>query len=317
MNDTLPGYCGSPVASLAEIDDAAVTPIEKPNRVVAPFTWFGGKGQLAPKILPLLPAGRIYVEPYAGAASLFWHLAEPRQVEVLNDVDAEIVNLFRVLQDADQFRELRHRLIWTPYSLDEFRRAIAVANDPHAMAIDRAWGFFARQNMGFCGKPNPTPGNWGRAFKASRKMGSVNAKWRCRIATLTAWHDRLTRVQLDHRDALQVIAYWDSPDTVFYVDPPYVGETRKTRAVYQHECDDEHHRRLVDHLLKIKGQAVVSGYDNQLYRPLLKAGWTHRRFNVTCSAAGRVRGSGLQGEGAASQKVPRCEVVWMKCQRTK
>jgi len=100
----------------------------------APVLWFGGKGKLARKIVPLLPRGRVYVEPFMGAASVFFHLPRPRPVEVLNDIDGELVNLFRVLQCPDTFRSFCHRVTWTPYARAEFIRALQSPMDADPVA---------------------------------------------------------------------------------------------------------------------------------------------------------------------------------------
>lgn len=289
--------------------DEILESIPPPNRTMAPFPWFGGKGMLAKKIIPLLPQATTYVEPYAGAASVFWHLPQPYPVEVLNDLDGRIVNLFRVLQDRAKFEELAHRLVWTPYARDEFRRALAILQDPDASDIDRAWGFFVAQNQGFSGLAN-SDGDWGRALGGTdRGMATNTNRWRGRLKLLAHWHDRLTRVQIDSIDALKCIRYWDTPDTLFYVDPPYVLETRKGGG-YAHEADDQHHQALVQLLLDIQGKAVLSGYDHPLYKPLEEAGWHKILIPTVAHAAGRVRGSGLRGEGMATAKVPRFEVIW-------
>jgi DNA adenine methylase len=291
---------------MREIDDSIVANIAIPEEPMAPVFWYGGKGMIAKRHLPHLPHGRIYVEPYCGAASMFWHLPKPRPVEILNDLNKELINLFRCLQDPATFDELRHRLIWTPYSLDEFRHALQMPED--APAVDRAWAMFVRQNMGFAGKAK-TPGDWGRHTKNTQ---TIKAALGSRLSMLAKWHDRLSTVQLDSRDAREVIAYWDSPHTVFYIDPPYVKDTRKTLNVYQHETDDDHHQNLVKTLLQIKGQAMLSGYDTQLYAPLTDAGWETRKFNTSCHAAGRVRGSVLRGKNAATDHAARTEVIWIK-----
>jgi DNA adenine methylase len=202
--------------------------IPQPSRPMAPFQWLGGKGNLARWIIKFLPRGRIYVEPFAGAASVFWHLPEPYPVEVLNDLDDRIVNLYRVLQDREKFRELLHRLIWTPYSRAEFAKALATLQDPEADDVSGAWAFFVAQNQGFSGRPNTmTVGQWSRALSSTcRGMAMTTSKWRSRLKLLSYWHQRLSRVQIDSVDALQAIRYWDTSDTVFYVDPPYVPETR-------------------------------------------------------------------------------------------
>jgi DNA adenine methylase len=296
---------------MKEIDDAVVEQIAQPNRVMAPVMWYGGKGNLARRLMPHLPPGKVYVEPYCGAASMFWHLQEPRPVEVLNDLDGEIINLFRCLQDKAAFEELMHRLIWTPYSLDEFRRALQTPLD--APPIDRAWALFVRQNQGFGGVAE-TEGHWGRTFTSTRGMAGLASNFRGRIKLLTRWHDRLTRVQLDSRDALKVIRYWDSADTVFYLDPPYVTGTRVkgTTDVYSHEQDDEHHAELVELLLSIEGQAMLSGYAHEIYVPLEHAGWERIELATTSSAASRGRGTKLRGKGSALEHAKRTEVIWVK-----
>jgi len=296
--------------ALAELDETVVEALPTPRRVMAPVRWYGGKGNMAGRLMPLLPQGRVYVEPYCGAASMFWHLDPPRPVEVLNDSYGEIINLFRVLQDPTQFEQLWHRLLWTPYSLDEFRHALAVG--PDASPVERAWALFVRQNQGISGVAK-TEGNWGRVFTVHRGMASTASDWRVRLKLPAYWHDRLTRVQLENRDALEVIRYWDSPDTVFYLDPPYVLSTRVdgNRRVYAHECNDAHHQALVDVLLHIQGRAMLSGYDNPLYKALEEAGWERHEFRTACHAAARARGSNLRGDGAAMANAPRVEVAWV------
>jgi len=282
--------------------------IPKPKRVMAPFRWFGGKGKMASKIVPLVPCGKIYVEPYCGAASVFWYMKSPREIEVLNDLNSEIINLFRVLQNKELFDKLAHRLCWTPYSLAEFTRALGMESDD---PVDRAWAFFTKQGQGFGGEAK-SKGNWGRAFTSSRDMAMMVSIWETRLSQLYHFHDRLTRVQFDNRDALDVIKYWDSDKTVFYLDPPYISDVRKYKIAYRHETTDGHHLKLVELLLSIKGQAALSGYNNDIYKPLENAGWTKYTFKTACRAAGRVRGSNLQGKGAATKHQPRTECLWVK-----
>lgn len=281
--------------------------IATPSRVMAPFRWFGGKGNMAKKILPYIPDSKIYVEPYAGAASMFWHLPAPRQVEVLNDLHSEIVNLFRVLQDKASFDELEHRLTWTMYSREEFRKALEMGED--GTDVDRAWAFFVRQNQGFGGKAG-AESDWGRGVTSSRGMGYEPSKWRGRLKLLETWHDRLSRVQIDNVCALKCIRYWDSADTFFYLDPPYVHSTRKGKE-YKHEQDDAHHAELVQTLLGVKGRAILSGYSADVYAPLEESGWVRVDFQTACHAAGKTRGSGMQGAGSGMAKVPRTESIWM------
>jgi DNA adenine methylase len=287
--------------------------IPQPSRPMAPFRWVGGKGNLARWILRYLPKGHIYVEPFAGAASVFWHLPEPYPVEVLNDLDQRIVNLYRVLQDREKFRELLHRLIWTPYSRAEFARALEILKDPEADEVSRAWAFFVAQNQGFGGKARAV-GHWGRSIaKIDRGMSEAVNKWRGRLKVLSHWHRRLSRVQIDSIDGVEAIRYWDTPDTVFYVDPPYIPESRADYQTvrYHHEFPLEDHQRLVGVLLQVKGKVLLSAYDHPAYRPLEEAGWVKVGRVTACHVFGRTRASGVSGPGSVAARAPRTEVLWM------
>jgi len=281
------------------------------ERLRAPFLYFGGKGRMLAKLLPLLPPHRVYVEPFCGAASLFF-AKNPSPVEVLNDLNEDVVNVFRVLQNKETHEELRFRLMYTPYARAEFVRAIEMLKQKDLTPVERAWAFMVRQNMGFGGKGGAKGGNWGRVFIPNQDCAETCNRWLMRLSMLDAWRWRLMLVQIDCRDALEVIRYWDSPDTLFYVDPPYVNETRKTLNAYAYEISADQHKELVELLLGIKGKAVVSGYEHPLYSPFGQAGWKVHKFHTVCFAAGRVRGSGLQGNGNSLAKVPRTEVVWVK-----
>lgn len=279
------------------------------ERLRAPVKYFGGKGKMLARLLPLIPSGgRPYVEPYCGAASVFF-ARDPAPVEVINDLDGDVVNLFRCLQDRQTFEELRHRIMWTPYARAEFARALDVLKDDAAPSVDRAWAFFVAKNQSLNGTPK-TIGDWGRTFVSARGMAGESNSWIMRQSMLDAWRWRLLHAQIDNRDALEVIRYWDTPDTVYYLDPPYHLDTRVRKIAYAHEQDHAHHERLVDTILACKGAVVLSGYDHPVYQPLVEAGWEVIRVETVCYAAGRVRGSGLQGAGAAKAKAPRVEVVW-------
>jgi DNA adenine methylase len=251
------------------------------------------------------------VEPFAGAASVFWHLPNPFPVEVLNDLDSDIVNLYRVLQDKGKFEELAHRLIFTPYARAEFARALQIVKDPNATDIDKAWAFFVKQNQGFSGKAG-TQGNWGRALtETNNHMAHTTSKWRSRLKLLTFWHERLSRVQIDCIDGIECIKYWDTPETVFYIDPPYVPDTRKDRRLYKNESDLAYHERLVETILAAKGKVLLSCYDHPVYAPLAKAGWRKLTRETVCHMAGKIRASKLQGAEAAKAHVPRTETLYL------
>lgn len=280
------------------------------ERLRSPFWWLGGKGHMVAKLLEIVPSGgKPYCEPYCGAASVFF-AREPAPVEVLNDLNGDIVNFFRVLQNRETFEELRHRLMYTPYARAEFARAIELLNSEGADEVTRAWAFFVFQNQGFAGNSQNKTGSWGRVFESYGGIAGIVNKWLMRLSMLDAFRWRIMCAQIDNRDAIEVIEYWDNENAVFYIDPPYHPETRIS-GKYKHEATDEHYKALIETLLNVNGAVVLSGYAHPVYWPLEEAGWKRVDFKTVCHAAGRGRNSGLRGNGAALEKVPRVESVWL------
>lgn len=285
--------------------------IRVPVRIMAPFRWPGGKGNLASWIVKYVPVGHTYVEPFAGAASVFWHLPTPFPVEVLNDIDGDIVNFYRVLQDKTKFEILLHKLVFTPYARAEYRRALRILCNPEASDIDRAWAFFVRQNQSISGAGR-SEGNWSRSITDSRNgMASTASKLRSRLKLLVQWHDRISRAQIDNVDGIECIRYWDTTNTVFYVDPPYAPETRRCRSLYSNEPDLSYHERLVEALLQVRGKVLLSCYDHPVYKPLSDAGWHKITKNTACHMIGKIRNSRFQGVGSVKVSAPRTETLYM------
>lgn len=271
--------------------------------------WYGGKTNLLARLLPLIPATRIYVEPFGGAASVMLN-RKVSPVEVYNDIDDRLVGLMRVLQDPIKFRRLRWRLRNTPFSRAEFMLALRSqhSDDP----VEAAWAFFVLQNQGFSGAPARCAGNWGRSFLSRRDMSQDVSVFCGRIKALNRMRARVLGIQVDSRDALDVMRYWDSDETTFYVDPPYVPETRskRERNIYRHEMSSAAHDALVDVLLSLRGCVVVSGYRHEIYSRLDAAGWDRVDYATACFAALRNRAGGPRGAGAALVRCPRTESVW-------
>lgn len=267
----------------------------------APVKWFGGKGRLKKQILPLIPRTDIYVECYGGAGNVLL-AREPSPVEVYNDLNNKLVNLMRALRDPKRLAHLRKQLLFTLYSREEFREAIAILKDPKANQDDVAWAFYVSHNQGFSGIPPKSAGSWGRTFKGSKNVNKKTSAWLSLLDLLPEWHRRLMTVQIDSRDAIELIRYWDRPETTFYLDPPYIAETRQDAKVYDVETDDAHHVKLVDTILQCQGAVVLSGYAHALYKPLEDAGWERLEFETVCSAPG--------SHFKDRERPKRIEVVW-------
>lgn len=222
--------------------------------------YFGGKYRLAPWIVSHLPPHRVYVEPFGGAASVL--LRKPRSyAEVYNDLDGEIVNVFRVLQDASGAVELERRIRLTPYARAEFELAYQDTDEP----IERARRTIVKAFMGFGSNAihvagprgrgfntrvssQPIPGMGNTTFRAnSNQSGTAPAAdWVHYPAALSAFTGRLQGVVIENRDALDVIQRFNRTDTLHYVDPPYLHSTRANarRDRYRHELMDDQHRKL-------------------------------------------------------------------------
>lgn len=228
--------------------------------------YHGGKFRLAQWIIEHLPTHRVYVEPYGGAASVL--LRKQRSyAEVYNDLDGEIVNLFRVLRNPAQARELIRLVKLTPYARAEFDESYITAEDP----IEQARRTMFRSLAGF--STTGATGRWRTGFRANvTRTGTSPARdWRNFPDALEAIVDRLRGVVIEHDDAAAVIARYDTPATLFYVDPPYPHSTRYVRwagEAYAHEMSDDDHAQLAHILMGIAGMAVVSGYNCDLYESL-------------------------------------------------
>lgn len=264
-----------------------------PTRPV--LRWHGGKWKLAPKILAFFPRHRIYTECFGGAASLLLR-KEPCYQEVYNDLDEDAVNLFRVMQDDAQAARLHKLLRLTPFARLEFELAYEpVENDD---PIERARRLIIRSFMGH--------GSDVRAAKASgfransNKSGTTPAHdWANYPDALPATIERLRRVIIECRDALDVMQQHDGGGTLHYVDPPYLPETRswqktgKGSGNYTHELTPDDHARLLAGLRALKGMAILSGYASSMYDAAL-GDW--RRIEIAAHADG--------GR-------PRIEVLWL------
>lgn len=275
------------------------TALPQAERLTAPFNWFGGKSMLAKWIIGYLPDCKTYVEPYAGSAAVLW-ARRPTAVEVLNDIDGEIVNVYHVLQDPTTFQLLHHKLEFTPYSRAEFGRAIEIGKSADTDSVTRAWAFIVRHRQGFSGE-GKTIGQWSRDKVGRRSATS----WARSNAALSGFHARLRNVQIESQNALDCVGYWDSPGTTFYLDPPYVMATRASHG-YRHEVDDDHHAALVARLLAIEGAAVLSGYDTPIYARLLEAGWHKVARPVVAHSMGRKKAANSGAEHTA-----RTECLWV------
>lgn len=256
--------------------------------------WHGGKWLLAPWAIAQFPPHRIYVEPFGGAWSVGFR--KPRaKAEVWNDLDGELVNLFGVLR-SDRAAELVDSLRLTPFARDEFYAAYEQAEDP----VERGRRLIVRSFMGH--GSDGASGQYRTGFRAnSKRSGSTPAvDWVNLPDSLTVAIARIAGVVIENRQAVQVMAAHDSPETLHFVDPPYLHETRaraNRRAdnggVYRHELTDEDHLALLAFLPDLRGMVVLCGYPSPVYDAALP-GWQR-----------------LDRAAMADGAKPRTEVLWL------
>lgn len=244
--------------------------IKKQSKNIIAFGWYGGKYSHLGWLLPLLPMTNHFCEPFAGSAAVLLN-REPSPVETYNDIDGEVVNFFRTLRDNKC--ELIEAISLTPFSREEFRIAIEESTEG-LTNVERARRFFVKARQVRTGlAQTASVGRWANCLNTSRRgMSGAVSRWLGSIDGLYEVSERLLRVQIENLPAIEVIKKYDSPDTLFYCDPPYPPEIRGDINAYKYEMDDKGHRELAKVLLKCKGKVAVSGYKCDLLDDLYD-GW--------------------------------------------
>ncbi len=258
------------------------------------------------KLLKFIPPHRTYVEVFGGGASLLF-AKEPSRVEVYNDVDSGLVEFFRLLRDKEKFEEFHYRVSLIPYSREEFHFCYDTWEECDD-EIERAVRWYVVARMGFSG-------GFGRGWGFARTESCRGMSKRCSahlsaIEMLPEIHRRIMQVQIEQNDFRHILQTYDTPETFFYVDPPYIF-LDKENDMYQHDMTEEDHKELTSALLQIQGMAMLSGYAHPVHAPLEEAGWERHDFETVSFVVGRTRGTGVIGEGSALEKAPRIETLWI------
>jgi DNA adenine methylase len=232
------------------------------RRKLLAFGWYGGKYSHLGWLLPLLPPTHHYCEPFGGSAAVLLN-REPSPVETYNDIDGEVVNFFRVLRDNPD--ELIRQIALTPFSRKELEVACTEPVD-NLSPVERARRFYVRARQTRTGlAQTASPGRWAYCIATSRAgMAGAISRWFGGIEELFYIADRLLRVQIENLPAIEVIQKYDSEETLFYCDPPYVHEARGDKNAYAYEMDDREHIQLAEVLHCVKGKVAISGYRCEL-----------------------------------------------------
>lgn len=272
------------------------------QKVKSPITWVGGKYHKTDWLLSLMPPHRTYVELFGGAAHLLF-AKPPSPVEVYNDLNGDIVNLFRVMRDPDKFERF-HRLVGlTPHSREEHDYACRHFRDVSLSDVERAALFLVAMHQSINGIVGSA---WSRTTWESRRgMALKTSAWLGLVEGLPEVAERLLRVEIENRDFEDVIRAFDTEETLFYCDPSYLPGTRVASDAYQHEMSVDDHERMLGVLAEVKGKVMLSGYPNELYDSYLK-GWNIVDFPISCRST-----VGTSADRGSHSKASRIERVWM------
>ena len=239
--------------------------------MIGPLAYIGGKNRLAKQIISVLPEHTTYVEPFAGGAQVFFH-KPPSEVEVLNDLNFEIANFFRVCQHhySELVRYLHYCLIsrrW--YDLLNATAAESLTD------IQRAGRFFYLQKNSFGGLVLKQHYHYGviqRPNYNPRRIPEI----------IAAAHSRLQGVQIECLPYQEILERYDRPTTLFYLDPPYWR-----RKLYRFNFTDDDFRQLEQGLHTVRGRFILSLDDHPDVRQLFR-NWTIKGVELSYTAQKKV-----------------------------
>lgn len=279
--------------------------------LAAPLKWHGGKAYMAKHIINLMPPrctnpnapapndpGWLhFVEPYFGGGQVMLALDPEGISEVANDLNEHLTNFWQVLQSVGKFDRFRKLCEATPFSEVEYQKASAQLHDLSDDPEMAAWIFFIRCRQSLAGRMQGFTGI--ARTRTRRGMNDGVSGWLSAVEGLPEVHARLKRVLILNRPALEVIKKHDGPRTLFYLDPPYLHETRATTGEYHHEMTEDQHKELLECLATIKGRFLLSGYRSYMYDYHSDCfNWKRHDFQIDNKASG------------AKEKRKMTECVW-------
>ncbi len=267
------------------------------------FGWYGGKYNHLDWLLPLLPETTHYCEPFGGSAAVLIN-RKPSPVETYNDIDGEVVNFFRVLREHKD--ELLEAIGLTPFSREELRIAVN-GHSEKLTELERARRFFVRARQVRTGlAQTASEGRWAHCKLTSRsEMAGAVSRWLGSVEGLSEIAQRLLRIQIENAPAIEVIQRFDSSETLFYCDPPYVHESRSDTNAYAFEMSNDEHRELSRVLHQVAGKVALSGYHSDLMDELY-CDWKYIEAPTKKAHS--------TNTGADNNKHDRTEVLWVNAE---
>lgn len=221
----------------------------------------GSKWKIADWIISHFPGHKVYCEPFFGSGAVFFQKT-PAYIETVNDIDGDIVNLFKVCRERPE--ELARLIELTPFAREEFNDCYERTSDP----VEQARRTLVRYHQSF-GTSNSSKKSWRNVQTHGGPRTAT--MWGCLPGIICDVCGRLKDAQIECIDAIELIKRYDAENTLIYCDPPYLPSCRK-KNMYKHEVNEDYHRKLLAALKESRSKIVLSGYDNELYNTEL-SGW--------------------------------------------
>ena len=247
------------------------------------LSYPGSKWNIAAKLIELIPSHHSYVEPYFGSGAVLFN-KPPSDIETVNDLDGDVANLFRCIQQDSE--RLARLVMTTPYSRETYEKHCAMAEGDYAGRFQRAAGFLVQCWQGYSFRTAGTNKvGWHNDVHGRESMYAL-WDWYRLPTQIISTAERLRKVQIENRPALEVIRRFNYSDVFMYIDPPYLLDTRRGKQ-YRHEMDDADHEELLATLLESRAKIMISGYESDMYNDYL-GGWQKESFK-SHDSAGRQR----------------------------
>ena len=232
-------------------------------KLFSPIKYMGSKSRMLDIIIENFPKEyEAYIEGFGGGASILLR-KQPTPVEIYNDLGQNVYSLFKVLQDKNMFEELKNKMDLTYYSIQICKEGKEQLKRNDLSIVDLAYWFIVSNRMSFNGV-----GSFCTNLLVRRSMSKCVSDFLSMIDKLPHIHNRLSSCIIENRNFFDLIDKYDHPRNFFYLDPPYVAETRTSKSKYEHEFSDEDHEKFVDRCLNSHSMILISGYDHPIYKKL-------------------------------------------------
>lgn len=243
----------------------------------------GSKWNIASQIVDLIPKHHSYVEPFFGSGAVLFNKA-PSAIETVNDLDSDVVNLFRCIQrDSERLARL---VMTTPFSRETYDSQFEIPEGAVCIdAYERAANFLIRCWQGHGFRTNGYKVGW-KNDVVGRERAYALWNWYRLPDWIIDIAERLRMVQIENRPAMELIAKFNYDNVFMYIDPPYLLGTR-TGKQYRHEMTDADHEDMLKLLLESKAKIIISGYESYMYNNYL-SGWKKETFS-SCAEHGGTR----------------------------